>query len=272
MDEMVNSQKTEPPINASAPPPVKKMINPASWSFFIKFSIGAFAFFAAEIAYHYFVLTPRDFSVSLVRGAALAGATLIAASLFSSALFRWVPRWAQYWHIRRYLGVAGALSIIAHVAGVSYYYLGFNYASLFFTLNPIENPALFGVVGFGIILALLVTSTDGAMRILGRNWKRLHQFVYVAFAASILHFVFIRTGNLTSPPGYLLVAMTALAVFGQLFWFFRIISRKYFRSLGTVVGFSIIIVFVLLFWLGLDRRTKIEQKTQQIESTQNGNP
>ena len=272
MDETMPQQTTDTPVVSTSPEIPKKKFNPASWSFFIKFSFGALTFFVSEIAYQYYVLTAQEISISIVRGAALAGATMIAAALFSSALFRWIPRWAQYWHIRRYLGVAGALSIIVHVLSVSYYYLDFNYSILFFTFNPIENPALFGVIGFLIIFAMFLTSNDKAMRMLGRNWKRLHRFVYAAFAAVILHFVFIRPGNLTNLPGYFLVTMTVLAVLGQLYWFFKVISQKHFRSLGTVVGFVIIITFLILLWAGLDRRAKINEQFRQLENAQTTDP
>ncbi|MBI4090806.1 MAG: ferric reductase-like transmembrane domain-containing protein [Candidatus Komeilibacteria bacterium] len=254
MDEKDAQQTTDTTVISTSPTlPAKKKFDPAGWPFFIKFSIGSLVFYAVEVAYQYYILTTQDVATSIVRGSALAGTTLIAAALFSSAVFRWVPQWAQYWHIRRYLGVAGALAITAHVLGVSYYYLGFDYTSLFFTLNPVENPMLFGVIGFIIIFAMLLTSNDKAMRMLGRNWKRLHKFVYGAFAAIILHFTLIRADTAMNAPRVLLYVMTALAVFGQLYWFFKTVYRKRFRSVGTVVGFAIIISFLILLWAGLNR-------------------
>ena len=48
------------------------------------------------------------------------------------------------------------------------------------------------VAGLGALLILLplaLTSTRGWMRRLGRNWKRLHKFVYAAGLLAVLHFL-----------------------------------------------------------------------------------
>lgn len=45
-----------------------------------------------------------------------------------------------------------------------------------------------GLVALLILLPLAVTSTKGWMRRLGRNWKRLHQLVYIAGILAVLHF------------------------------------------------------------------------------------
>jgi sulfoxide reductase heme-binding subunit YedZ len=48
---------------------------------------------------------------------------------------------------------------------------------------------LAGSLALLILTPLAITSTRGWMRRLGRNWKRLHQLVYVAGALAVLHFL-----------------------------------------------------------------------------------
>ncbi len=46
-----------------------------------------------------------------------------------------------------------------------------------------------GLAALLILLPLALTSTRGWMRRLGRNWKRLHKFVYAAGLLAVLHFL-----------------------------------------------------------------------------------
>lgn len=48
---------------------------------------------------------------------------------------------------------------------------------------------LAGSLALLILLPLAITSTRGWMRRMGRNWKRLHQFVYAAGVLAVLHFL-----------------------------------------------------------------------------------
>ncbi len=54
----------------------------------------------------------------------------------------------------------------------------------------LEKPyILAGLAALLILLPLAITSTRGWMRRLGRNWKRLHKFVYAAGVLAVLHFL-----------------------------------------------------------------------------------
>ena len=52
-----------------------------------------------------------------------------------------------------------------------------------------------GVVAFVLMVPLAITSTNGWLRRLGRNWKRLHLLVYPALGLSIWHFWLVRAGK-----------------------------------------------------------------------------
>lgn len=56
----------------------------------------------------------------------------------------------------------------------------------------VERPYItVGFLSFLILFALAVTSFDVAQRRLGRRWKTLHRFVYLAAILAILHLVWI---------------------------------------------------------------------------------
>jgi methionine sulfoxide reductase heme-binding subunit len=50
-----------------------------------------------------------------------------------------------------------------------------------------------------VLLALAVTSTDGWVKKLGRNWKRLHRLAYPFAAVALLHFYIQSKLNVSEP-------------------------------------------------------------------------
>lgn len=62
--------------------------------------------------------------------------------------------------------------------------------------------ALVGFLAFLILLSLAITSTKGWMKRLGRNWKRLHRFVYLAGILVIVHYVWLVKSDYRQPLVY----------------------------------------------------------------------
>ena len=56
-----------------------------------------------------------------------------------------------------------------------------------------------GMTAFTILLALAITSTNGWVRRLKKNWQRLHRLAYVAAAAAVIHFVWIQKSDFREP-------------------------------------------------------------------------
>lgn len=207
-------------------------------------------FWLFEFVIEYYWLTRNNLQFSLVRSFALAGTTLIGMALFSSAIFKWFPRTAVHWRIRRYLGVAGFILIFFHVATAMKFIFNYDLKLVYYSFNPLVNPIIFGSIAYLIFFIMAITSTDWMVKKLtSRVWKFIHRFVYVAFLSSIFHFILMNPQTLNNPLGYLLYGIIGLAVFGQLFWFIKTASQKKFKSLGSIVGITLIFATLIIIYL-----------------------
>lgn len=84
----------------------------------------------------------------------------------------------------------------------------------------IERPYI--TVGSGalfILVALGATSTQAMMRMLGKNWRRLHRFVYLAGILVLIHMVWIQRSDLRSAVAYgtVLAALLGYRLFRRRF-------------------------------------------------------
>ena len=86
-----------------------------------------------------------------------------------------------------------------------------------------------GMLTLTILFVLTVTSTNGMMRRLGRNWQRLHRLVYVAVVAGVIHFVWGQKSDISEPLWW---AGAAAFLLGARVWFW--IQKKRKASLGRV--------------------------------------
>jgi sulfoxide reductase heme-binding subunit YedZ len=68
-------------------------------------------------------------------------------------------------------------------------------------------------VGFAdwlLLLPLAITSTQGWIRRLGRNWGRLHKLVYAAGVLAVLHFWWLVKSDIREPALYAAILATLL--------------------------------------------------------------
>ena len=98
---------------------------------------------------------------------------------------------------RQALTVRKALGLYAFFYA-SFHFLNFVGLDYGFNLGLILGDALLekpyilvGLAALLILIPLAVTSTAGWMKRLGRNWKRLHQWVYGAGVLAVLHFLWL---------------------------------------------------------------------------------
>lgn len=75
----------------------------------------------------------------------------------------------------------------------------------------------FGIIAYSIIFFLAITSPKWAKKRLGKTWKKLHRFIYIAACAAIMHYFWQLKGNLADPLFYLLVIFILLG-FRGLVW------------------------------------------------------
>ena len=112
---------------------------------------------------------------------------LLIATLFVSPLRR-ITRWSRAIIIRRMLGLAALLYATIHVL---FYFLDrdLNWGVILHEAINVLYLTLGWVAMIGLF-ALGVTANDVSIRWLGsRGWNRLHKFIYVTAALSILHFL-----------------------------------------------------------------------------------
>jgi sulfoxide reductase heme-binding subunit YedZ len=99
--------------------------------------------------------------------------------------------------VRRNVGVASACYAVAHLA---LYVVDQNFK----LLTVLSEIALrfyltIGFVALLVLLALAMTSTDGWVQKLGRNWKRLHRLAYPLGVVALLHFYIQSKLNVSEP-------------------------------------------------------------------------
>ena len=76
----------------------------------------------------------------------------------------------------------------------------------------IKRPYI--TLGFSALLLMLplaITSNQVMIRRLGKNWKTLHQLVYLVILLAVLHFVWLTKADYLEPTIYAIIAMILLA-------------------------------------------------------------
>lgn len=85
----------------------------------------------------------------------------------------------------------------------------------------------YGVFCFVILTLLALTSFKAAKKILGKNWKKLHQWIYPASLAAVLHYYMQLKGDLVEPLTYAIIIILLLAA--------RILARWKDRRMGRMM-------------------------------------
>jgi sulfoxide reductase heme-binding subunit YedZ len=122
---------------------------------------------------------------------------LLIATLSITPLRRWTG-WNRLQLVRRMVGVWSFAYAAVHVL----IYVVFNHLGNVRVIweDVTERPFIFaGMVTFVLLSALAVTSTNGMMRRLGRQWTRLHRLVYAAAVAATVHFAWGQKADITEP-------------------------------------------------------------------------
>lgn len=85
-------------------------------------------------------------------------------------------------------------------------------------VDIIESPYIwFGLLAYIIVFLLALTSPKWAKKRMGKNWKKLHRFIYLAAVAAVIHYFWQLKGNLAAPLFYSMIVFLLLG-FRVLVW------------------------------------------------------
>jgi sulfoxide reductase heme-binding subunit YedZ len=146
---------------------------------------------------------------TLTHRTGLWGLTCLTAMLAITPLHR-LTGWARLQSYRRMLGLFGFFYVALH-------FLVYLVLDQFFDWHAIAEDITrrpFITVGFtGLLLMvpLVVTSTRGWVKRLGRRWVALHSLAYVAALAGVVHFTWSQKADIHTPTMYGLVLAVLLA-------------------------------------------------------------
>ncbi|MDJ0554287.1 MAG: sulfite exporter TauE/SafE family protein [Microcoleaceae cyanobacterium MO_207.B10] len=106
--------------------------------------------------------------------------------------------WSQPLQYRRALGVGAFVFSMAHTGRMLDHSLNWNFQAVSFML-PLHQMGIWaGVLSLSLMLPLALTSFDGAVKYLGKWWRRLHLLSVPAFVLCGVHVVAVGTHYLGS--------------------------------------------------------------------------
>lgn len=114
---------------------------------------------------------------------------------------RQLTGWTVLLRFRRMLGLYAFFYVTLHFAAFLVLDLRGYWTEVFTEI--VERPYItVGFLAWLLLLPLAATSTQAAMRRLGRLWGRLHKLVYVVALLSILHFWWLVKSDVREPAVY----------------------------------------------------------------------
>lgn len=123
---------------------------------------------------------------------------------------RRLTRWGWLIKLRRMIGLYAFAYASLHLASYLVVDQFFDWAEI--GADIIKRPYItVGMSAFLLLIPLAVTSTNGMMRRLGRNWQRLHRLVYPIAIAGVVHFYMLVKADTREPLLYALLLGILLA-------------------------------------------------------------
>lgn len=129
-----------------------------------------------------------------------AAITWLTASLACTPLNTYLG-WREVIKLRRPLGVYAALYASVHFiifVGIDY---GLNPGYIYEAIFE-KKYALVGFATFLILLPMALTSAKGWQKRLGKRWKNLHRWVYLAAILAVTHYIWLVKADTRKPLVY----------------------------------------------------------------------
>ena len=135
--------------------------------------------------------------------------------------------------LRRMLGLYAFFYVTLHF--LTYVWLDQWFDLVAIAANVLKRPYItVGFTAFLLLIPLAATSTDAMQRRLGRNWQRVHRFIYLIAAFGVLHFWWLVKRDITQPAIFALVLSALLGV--RLYWSWRRHASPARRAVATSAG------------------------------------
>ncbi len=99
---------------------------------------------------------------------------------------------------RKWLGLYAFFYALGHFLVFIWLDYGLNWGLLTEAIFE-KRYALVGFMALLILLPLALTSTKGWMKRLGKRWKSLHRWVYVAGILAVIHYVWLVKSDIREP-------------------------------------------------------------------------
>lgn len=99
--------------------------------------------------------------------------------------------WNWLHPLRRVLGLAAFGYVLLHA--LIYFVFDQSLDPRLIWSDTIEHPRIaVGFIAFLLLIPLALTSTDAAIRRMGKRWTRLHRLIYLATALGVLHYLMVQ--------------------------------------------------------------------------------
>ncbi len=114
-------------------------------------------------------------------------------------------------NVRRALGLYAFLYVGLHV--FTFFFIDFGLdLQLIGEAIAEKRFVLAGFAAFLILLPMAITSTRGWMKRLGKRWKALHRWVYLAAALAVVHFIWLVKSDVSEPARFGIVVALLLSL------------------------------------------------------------
>lgn len=112
-------------------------------------------------------------------------------------------RWSELLKRRRALGLYAFMYVTIHI--LIFINLDYGLAWSLIVQTVFEKPYIVvGLISFLMLIPLAATSFDIWKKRLGKNWKRLHQMVYLIAPLAVLHYAWGKKGDFFALQGEIL--------------------------------------------------------------------